>query len=168
MCNCYFDTSRDYYFPERIETFFRKGQKMRGLKICLWVGGILCIICVLGVFLPMATLESLAKFFGAETPDFSDSPVFEYIVRVMLATYACIGVFLIILATNPAKYRAMVTFTGVASILLGIVCAITGLVVEMPVEWFLGDCLPCIVFGILVLIFQQKAKQPCGESTETM
>ena len=130
---------------------------MRALKVCLWIAGILCLLSVVGVFLPLAVWESIAKFFGVEL-HLPDSPLIEYAVRLMSATYAGVGVFFIILALNPMKYGVMVLFSGVAAVILGAVCMITGSIVGMPVLWFLGDSIPCIVLGFLIVVFWQRVK----------
>ena len=130
---------------------------MRALKICLWIAGILCLLSVVGMFLPVSSLDSISKAFGAES--FPDSPLVLYLVRVMLATYAGVGVFFIILALDPMKYGILVPFSGIAAVVFGLICAITGLVVGMPVMWFLGDFLSCAVLGVLIIVFWQKAKK---------
>ena len=130
---------------------------MRGLKICLLVTGILCLLSVVGLFAPLSACESVAGFFGLET--LPDSPLIMYAIRTIAATYVGIGVFFIILARRPMKYTVLVPFTGVAAVALGVVCAITGLVVSMPSMWFLGDSVSCIVLGVLIIVFWQKAKQ---------
>lgn len=131
---------------------------MRGLKVCLWVAGVLCLLSVFGAILPVSAWESIAKCFGVESLGLPASPLVEYVVRVMSATYVAVGVYLIILALNPVKYGIMVPFTGVAAVLLGAACAITGLVVGVPVLWFLGDSVSCVVLGVLVLLFWRRAK----------
>ncbi len=37
---------------------------MRGLKACLWVAGVLCLLAIFGVFLPLSTLASLMRAFA--------------------------------------------------------------------------------------------------------
>ena len=132
---------------------------MRGLKICLWIAGVLCLLSIFGMFLPISTWESIAKCFGIESFHLPDSPLVEYAVRLMSATYAAVGVYLLILALRPMDYGALVPFTDLAAVFLGVVCLITGLVVAMPVLWFLGDSLSCIVLGVLIFVFWQWAKQ---------
>jgi len=129
---------------------------MRGLKICLWIAGVLCLLSVFGMFLPISALEYIAKVFGIES--LPDSPLFVYAARVMLATYVGVGVFFIILALHPMDYGVLVPFSGIAAVVLGVVCAITGLIVAMPVLWFLGDSLSCLVIGVLILLFWRQAK----------
>lgn len=131
---------------------------MRALKICLWIAGVGCLLSIFGIFLPISAWESIAKFIGAQPLGLTDSPLVEYAIRLMSATYVGVGVFFVILALDPMKYGVMVPFAGMAAVLLGVVCAIIGLMVAMPVPWFLGDSIPCIVLGILILAFWKKAK----------
>ena len=132
---------------------------MRTLKIFLWVAGIACLLSGYGLFMPVSAWEAIANFFGAESLDLPDSPLFVYVVRVCSAMAVATGVYLIILALNPMKYPALIPFTGLASIFIGVACGITGLVVEMPILWFLGDSLGCLLFGILVLASWQQVKR---------
>ena len=130
---------------------------MRALKICLWIAGLGCLLSVFGMFLPVSALGSLIKLFGIES--LPDSPLFFYVVHLMSATYAAVGVFFIILALRPMDYGIMVPFSSLAAVALGVVCAITGLAVGMPNLWFLGDSLSCAVLGVLIFVFWRNAKQ---------
>lgn len=130
---------------------------MRALKICLWITGIACLLSVAGLFLPVSACGSIAAFFGIET--LPDSPLVMYAIRVMSATYAAVGVFFIILALNPMRFGLLVPFSGLAALFIGVVCGITGLAVAMPLLWFLGDSLSCIVLGALIFVFWRQTKQ---------
>ena len=130
---------------------------MLGLKICLWVAGILCLSSIVGVFLPMSMCESIVEYFGIES--LPDSPLFYYMARVTSAMAVWIGAFFIILALRPMDYGVMVPFSGLSSVALGVVCAITGFREKMPNLWFLGDSLSCLVLGVLILVFWQQAKK---------
>jgi len=131
---------------------------MRALKICLWVRGILCLLSVFGLFLSVSAFESIARFFGVES--LPESPLVEYAIRTASATYDVgVGIFFLILALNPAKYGLMVPFSGLCAIFIGVVCAVTGIAVQIPALWYLGDSVPCLVLGVLILAFWQKARQ---------
>ena len=133
---------------------------MRALKICLWIAGIGCLLSVFGMVLPVSSWEYIAKLFGVES--FPDSLLFIYAVRVASGTYAAVGIFFIILALAPMKYGVMVPFSGLGAVFVGVVCAIAGLLASMPLWWFLGDSLSCLVLGILILVFWQQAKKTAG------
>jgi hypothetical protein len=131
---------------------------MRGLKICLWIAGIGCLLSVFGMFfLPVSTWEAIVKFFGIES--LPDSPLFLYVARLMSAMCAAVGVFFIILALHPMKYGVMVPFSGLAMVFVGMVCWVTGLVVGMPSLWVLTDSFSCIVLGTLIFAFWRKTKR---------
>ncbi|MHC4533734.1 MAG: hypothetical protein ACYS6K_07265 [Planctomycetota bacterium] len=133
---------------------------MRALKIFLWIAGIGCLLSLFGMVLPVSAWESITKFFGIES--LPDSPQFMYAVRLMSGTYAGVGVFFIILALAPMKYGVMVPFSGVGAVFVGVVCVIAGLLTEMPLWWFMGDSLSCLILGVLILVFWQQAKKTTG------
>ena len=84
---------------------------MRGLKVCLWIAGLFCLLAVFGLFLPMSTLRAIASLFAADA--FPDGPLFVYLIRVMSATYVGVGVFYIILARErPSGLSARNALAG--------------------------------------------------------
>ena len=131
---------------------------MRGLKICLWIAGILCLLSAVGLFLPFSACESVAQFFGLE--NLPDSPLIMYAIRTVAATYIGIGLYFIFLAMQPLKYGRLVPFSGAVMVLIGAACMISGVMTQMPLVWYLSDSLSCAVLGILILVFWQRAKQP--------
>ena len=133
---------------------------MRSLKFFLWISAIGCLLSGLGTFLPLSMLESFVKVLGVQA--FPDSPLFVYVLRIVSAMAAATGVYLIILALQPMKYPALIPFTGLAAIFLGLVCGITGMTVDMSTLWFLGDSLSCMVVGVLILVSWQQVKQTSG------
>ncbi len=139
---------------------------MRSLKIFLWIAAIGCLLSGFGIFLPISMLESFAKVLGFQA--FPDSPLFEYTIRVMSAMAVAMGAFFVILALHPMKYGAMVPFSGLAAVFLGVVCLITGMVVGMPPLWFMGDSLSCYVLGTLIVVFWRQAKQTSRPLSDTM
>ena len=115
-----------------------------------------------GVFLPISTWQSFLDFF--DLGPLTDTPLVGYTIRLMLATFAGVGVFFAILATNPGRYPILVPFSGCATVALGVVCGITGFAVKMPNLWFLGDALTALVLGALILVFWKKAKSVSKQS----
>lgn len=129
---------------------------MRALKMSLWVTGILCLLAVVGLFLPFSACKAAAAFFGVES--LSDSPLLMYCIRTMAATFVGIGAYFIVLASDPVKYGVLVPFSGAVMVFIGATCAVTGIMVKMPLLWVMGDTLSCLVLGALILVFWRKAK----------
>ncbi len=131
---------------------------MRGLKTCLWIAGIACLlsVCVM-FFTPISVWESIARYLGVEV--LPDSPMFVYVARLTSAMCTMIGVFFIILAMNPERYDVMIPFSGLAMVFLGMVCWVTGLVMGMPSRLVLVDSLSGIVLGTLIFSLWNKTKR---------
>ena len=139
-----------------------KESKMRGLKICLWITGVLCLLAILGLFLPLSVCETVAAFFGVE--QLPDWPVITYALRTIAATFVGIGVYFIILALDPQRYGILVPFSALTAIFICVVCLTAGPIAGMPAKWFLIDALSCAILGILILFFWRQVKS-AGEAT---
>ena len=137
---------------------------MRALKVCLGIAGVLCLLGVIGLFIPMSALGSVAATFGL--PEFPDDPMFGLVYRVMAATYVAVGVFFIILALNPKKYGILVPFSGVAGVFVGVVLALCGAKASMPLWWCAVKFLFCAVFGVLIIVFWIRGRS-AGRSAES-
>lgn len=124
------------------------------------------MVGVIGVILPISAWQSFIDFFGLGP--MPEAPIIGYLVRLMSALFVGIGVFFAILALNPTKYQILVPFSGVAAVILGLICGITGFVEKLPNLWFLGDALTALVLGALILFFWKKAKQTSESSNEEM
>lgn len=129
---------------------------MYALKTCLWIHGLGCLLSVITVFLPMSLFESLyATVLGRPFPD---SQEIVYAVRLTSAMSVMLGGFFILLALRPVECGVLVPFAGWATVFLGVVCVIGGLELRMPLWWFLGDALWCLLFGSLIVIFSRQAR----------
>lgn len=124
---------------------------MRALKACLWIMGIGCALGTLTLLVPMGMLEKFGGMFGQGS--FPQQPLFNYVLRGLMATYAGVGGFYIILALHPERYGVMVPFSGVAAIFVGLVLGIYGGLTGVPKLWFLGDSVFCVTLGTLILLF---------------
>ena len=131
-----------------------KEKIMRGVKICLWIAGVACLLSGVGLVLPLSVIASWAGAFGIE--EFPETPMMVYVMRAMRATFAAIGVFYIMLARRPDQYCAMTLFSGLAALFVGATCAVTGATTHMPL-WYLGEALPCLLLGVLIIFFRRQA-----------
>lgn len=126
---------------------------MRPLRISLWIAAVFCfVLSMFGLFAPFSVLESLADYFGTET-------FILYGMRTASAAFAGMGAISVVLALNPMRYGAMVPVSGLSSVFIGVVCVVAGLVVGMPLIWFLGDAVFCALLGALIFAFWQKARK---------
>ena len=130
---------------------------MKGLKSILWIAGVVCLLAVLGLVLPMSTLDQMTQVLGGVS--LPEGPLVIYGVRAISATFVAIGVFYIMLARDPQRYGPMVPFSGAAAVFLGITCGVTGIALGLSVLVYLGDSAGCIIMGILILVFWNKSRR---------
>ena len=130
---------------------------MRSLKIILWITAIGCLTAVPFIFLPWAVVESIGSWFGIES--LPDAPIVIYFFKVVFGVFGLIGVFFIILARDPLKYRFMLNLGMLGLILFGLLALIIGFSLGLPPIVYLGDGLSGLVLGIAILIFSSKPRQ---------
>ena len=135
---------------------------MRQLKICLWIIGVLCLLSVFGLVISLSSIESIATKFGS--PQFPDAPLFGYAVKVMFGTYFAIGLFYIILALSPMRYGVLVPFSGLAAILVGVVCLMSGIKLGLSPLVYLIDTFFCLLFGVLIVVFWLRGRAQEGRA----
>jgi hypothetical protein len=133
---------------------------MKGLKIVLWISGILMLLDFVGMLIPLRFLVAWSRAFGVDM--FLD-PMTSYMVRMCQAMCGLVGVFLIILAKDPLKYGPMVLLAGYGSIFLGLVVLVAVVRYALPQVTYIGAVL-CVVVGLLILVFRGKALQEQGGS----
>jgi len=129
---------------------------MKALKRTLVLMALLSLVYVVGMALPVPTMEKIADWTGMGKV-LIGAPVFIYMVRVLSATFVAIGVFLLILARDPLRYGVLVPFAGAASAWIGVACGLFGIASGISVLWFIFDAIGCTVLGILVLRFHRAA-----------
>jgi len=130
----------------------------RGLKIVLWIAGVGCGISVLGVVVPWSWLEGWADMLGfGAVPT---GPTVVYGMRVTSAVSAFVGVYFLILATNPRAYAPFLKLSIAGLMFVGLVCLVAGLTLNIRPPWYLGDVLFCWIIGLLLLVWYPKALVP--------
>lgn len=126
---------------------------MSGLKITLWISAIGCLIATPFTILSWDIIQSIFLWFGIEP--ISDDPITIYLFRIVCGVFGLIGIFFVILAKNPFQYGYMLNLGAYGLILLGVLCLMLGLSLNMPVKLYIGDALFGLVLGLLIVILSQ-------------
>lgn len=138
---------------------------MKALKVLLWLCGIGCFLSLPLMVMPWSVIESIcralglesiiAQWFGAES--IPNNPLVVYAVRTACAVGALSGVFFIIMARDPVRYRSLVILTAWGLVFIGLVCLVVGLTVKMKPPLYIIDVAFCLVLGIVIDILSHKA-----------
>lgn len=133
---------------------------MKGLKVLLVVMGLLCLFSAPGTVLPWSSLVGWAAIWGLQAPP--DHPLVDYFVRMASLAFALIGVFLLVLATDPLRYRAMLVLTVCGCFAVAVVALVAGWLAGMPALWYLGDGIGSALAGVLILCFWPREARATG------
>lgn len=124
--------------------------RRRLLTGVLRLAGTITITAFLTILLPVEWMASTHRWLGLG--EFPRAPVVEYLARSIAALYGFHGVLLLIVSTNPVKYRAIVWFIAVMNVAFGFIVMAIDVHAGMPAWWTLGEGPPIIAFGIVIAI----------------
>jgi len=138
---------------------------MKGLKIVLWVCGILMLLGFVEMLIPIRFLAEWYKPFGVELPLDAMS---TYMIRVCQAMAGLVGVFLVILAQDPLKHRPMVLLAGYGDLFLALTVLIWGSRYGLPPVMVRLGTASMVIIGVLILLFRGKAlgEQPAPQEPQ--
>ena len=131
---------------------------MKGLKIVLWVCGILCLSSFIFAAFPWNMISAWFQWFGYESPPVTH--IIIYMFRICLVTFGMIGIFFIILARDPLKYNGMLLLAAYGALFMGFSCLIGGIRYSLPLCMYVFDVIFCAAAGILILAFRKNAMLP--------
>jgi len=128
---------------------------MKQLKIVLWICGIAFLLNFAAMFIPWRVIVSLCEFWQLEVPRVA--PFTAYTTRLLQACLGLVGVFLVILATDPLRYRPMLALAGYGGIVLGLVFLVWGVRYGLPAIAFYAKVICWVIVGALILVFRTRA-----------
>ncbi len=133
---------------------------MSGLKIVLWLTGVICLCGFIGIILPWSIIAKLASISNWDVSGFQGCE--KYVVRIAMAAFGMIGVFFLILARDPLKYGIMLSLAGYGLLVFGLICLVWGIYYRLtgfPWWSWLGDVLFCLITGGLIVYFKGKEQE---------
>jgi hypothetical protein len=75
-----------------------------------------------------------------------------YIYRVLGAFVVFVGIVVIMIASDPERYRLMLSGLAAGFLLVGVVMVVAGSVLALPPRFYLPDPLYCFAVAGLILI----------------
>ena len=125
---------------------------MRGLRAVLVVIGILCFLSsVPAVAAPWSTVVRWLGILGLEAPP--NHPAVVYSMRLGSLSFALIGIFFLVLASDPLRYRPMLVLAVCGCWVVGICALAAGWIAHMQPIWYVGDAVGSALAGLLILAF---------------
>jgi hypothetical protein len=138
--------------------------RTRVLAALLRLAGIIIASAFLAMFLPVEWMASSHRALGLG--EFPRAAVVDYLTRSIAALYGFHGVLLLILSTDPVRYRSLVWYVAVMNVLFGLMILAIDVHAGMPRFWTLGEGPPIVAFGLVIGFLNRRlepgvgAKQP--------
>ena len=129
---------------------------MKGLKIVLWICAVCCLLGFIAAALPWRVITAWYDWAGVR-PHLGAEPITVFAFRLFLALFGMIGIFFAILARNPLGHGAMLLLAAYGLLGFGVFSFAGGIRYALPLWVYSGDVIFCIVAGVLILVFREKA-----------
>ena len=88
--------------------------------------------------------------------EFPRGAVTEYLARSVAAFYGFHGVLLFVVATDPVRFKPIVTYLSAFNIIFGLMMIAIDLNAGMPTWWTVGEGPPVIVIGLLLALLNSR------------
>ena len=129
-------------------------MRLRLLKIVLRIGGAVTAGAFLTIFQPVDWMASNHEALGLGT--FPRAPIVDYLARSIALLYGFHGVLMLIVATDPIRYRPIVTYIAVMDVVFGVAIAAIDYHAGLPLWWTVGESTSIFVTGIVIAILNSS------------
>ena len=130
--------------------------RLRAIVFLLRLSGGTTVCAFFAMFLPVEFMESTHNMLGIG--EFPRSPLVDYLTRSVAALYGFHGCLLLLISTDPVKYRAIVYYAGAMNLLFGIIMVAIDLHAGMPLVWTFVEGPPISALGAVLLILNRQVE----------
>jgi hypothetical protein len=118
------------------------------LVVLLRVAGSVLLIAFLAMCLPVEWIASTHRWLGLG--EFPRAPVVVYLARSVAALYGFHGVLVLLVSSDPLRYRNVVWYLAAMNVLFGMMILLIDIDAGMPLTWTLFEGPPVVAFGLLI------------------
>ena len=127
--------------------------RRRLLVVLLRLGGVPTASAFLTILLPVEWMAAAHRALGLG--DFPRAPVVDYLARSIAALYGFHGVLLLIVSTDPVRYRPIIKYVAVMNVLFGGIVLAIDLHAGLPLLWTLAEGPPVVAFGAAIALLNR-------------
>jgi hypothetical protein len=125
----------------------------RWLVIVLRIAGGVTLAAFPAMLLPVEWMASTHASLGLGA--FPRAPVVDYLARSIAALYGFHGVLVLIVSTDPIRYRPIVWFIAAMNIAFGLMMIAIDLHAGLPAYWTALEGPPIVAFGIAIALLNR-------------
>lgn len=127
----------------------RDDRHEKALVILLRVAGAVCLLGLIGVFLPSATMAEVHAALGFG--EFPQRPITVYLARATSALCGLYGGFMLLLSRDVRRYRVAIAFQAVGIMVVCSALAVASIGLGRLFWFIAADAAACAAFAIPVL-----------------
>jgi hypothetical protein len=129
------------------------GTRLRLLTALLRLAGVATSTAFFAVLLPQDWMAATHEWLGLG--EFPRAPVVDYLARSAAALYGFHGLLVLLVSTDPVKYRTFVSYVAFVNITFGLILVAIDWHAGMPWWWTLGEGPLVIAFGVAVVLLNR-------------
>jgi hypothetical protein len=126
------------------------------LVFLLRFAGAITATAFLAMFLPVDWMASTHERLGLG--EFPRTPIVDYLTRTVAALYGFHGVLLLIVSTDPIRYRTIVWFVAAMNVIFGAIVLTVDLRAGLPLWWTLIEGPPIALFGVVLAMLNSTGR----------
>lgn len=124
------------------------------LVALLRLSGVVMVTAFLAIVLPVEWMATTHRWLGMG--DFPRAPVVDYLARSVAALYGFHGGLVLLVSTDPARYRSIVWYLAGMNVLFGLIVLAIDLRAGMPALWTAWEGPSVAAFGIVIAILNRR------------
>jgi hypothetical protein len=131
-------------------------QRTRVIVLLLRLAGCVTASAFLAMFLPIDWMAATHQRLGLG--EFPRVPLVDYLTRSVAALYGFHGLLLLLVSTDPIRYRAIVSYVAVMNVAFGFIMVVIDVHAGLPIMWTALEGPPIIAFGVVLAILNRPAQ----------
>jgi hypothetical protein len=127
---------------------------LKWLIVVLRIAGVVTLAAFPAMLLPVEWMASTHARLGLG--EFPRAPVVDYLARSIAALYGFHGVLVLLVSTDPVRYRPFVWYVAVMNIAFGLMIVAIDLHAGLPAFWTALEGPPILAFGVVIALLNRR------------
>lgn len=124
-------------------------RRLQSLTLFLKFIGYVTLLAFAAAVMPAKWIVQASEFLGFQP--FPDSPLTFYLARNLSLLYGFVGAALLIIASDLNRYRPLVGYAAIGTLVFGAMQLVVDGQSAMPLWWTLGESVSTFCGGVLLL-----------------
>lgn len=123
----------------------------------LWLVGVFTQLAFVAALMPASWFVTITDAIGLDA--FPETPLAYYLARHLSLIYGFVGIALIVISYQLARYRDLIVYLAYGVMAFGMMQAVIDLQSGMPLTWTLGESISSVIGGLMILWLHKNCQQ---------